>query len=125
MRNGISARVLVSLAAVLLSACAGTPPATPASPADAQAVATDSGATGASAAAISRRSRIDDYRLVTRGGKELYCKTNVTTGTRVNAKETCYTEAELDKMRDEAQDYLRDVQRPPQEVIDSAGASGA
>lgn len=115
--------IVFSLAAGLLVACAGTPPES--SGAATKSVGTAAAVGESAAGALERRSRIADYRLVNRGGKELYCKTDITTGTRVNAKETCYTEAQLERIRDDAQDYLRDVQRPPQEVIDSQGASGA
>lgn len=92
----------VTLAAILLSACATEPAAPPAAPA-AAAVATDPPATTPAAVSIP-----PGYRLVERKGVRLLCSRATETGSRFN-KETCVTEAQYAEMQARGQDVWQGI----------------
>jgi hypothetical protein len=90
---------VVMAAAVLVVGCA-TPAATKPAPVAQAAAASDS----------KRAGSYGDYRVVKRGGVEIFCKRELVTGSRTNMTETCLTEQQMEAQRNGNDEFLRRVQ---------------
>jgi len=102
-----SMKILLSLATILLGACAGTPP--PAT--NSQIIEPDptheSGAADTQTAADRRfAEETRGYKLVEKNGKKYYCRSERASGSNLKTQ-VCWTEAELRQRVDAAEAYRR------------------
>ena len=51
------------------------------------------------------------FKAVNQNGQTVYCKRELVTGSRLQTRTTCYTAAELERIRTNAQDVLSDLSR--------------
>ncbi len=94
-------------------AAAGSVAAAPAATAK---VAVTSAPTGQAVAAQTGGGQLDaveiyGYRRSIVDGKQLYCKTEQFTGSRVHREELCYTQAQLEAKQKNAEDYIHQLQQ--------------
>ena len=55
------------------------------------------------------------YRKVVKHGTVYYCRRETTTGSHLQKEEICLTEKQREKLEEESQRELRDIQRPAQD----------
>ncbi len=57
------------------------------------------------------------YKMVTRDGQTMYCRTDKDTGSHVRSTTTCLTEKEMTELSERSQQGLRDLTRtvPPKQ----------
>jgi hypothetical protein len=120
MSSQIYGRFLVISAALALGACASTKPAEPPSAETARAnlaVASSNAAVSEASSPLGTSSASlkpgNGYRKVVKNGETYYCEKSATTGTRVNAKVTCLTQAEMTALSQNGQDLLNGVRSVP------------
>jgi hypothetical protein len=98
--------VAIAATAALLTACASTPPSAPAAAAQAPPPSTGAQAVTAEPAAKDDKFATIDatniadaqragYKIVNENGKQLYCKRDLVTGTRLKYKTRCLTADEM------------------------------
>jgi len=51
------------------------------------------------------------YKPAVRNGRQVYCRTDFDTGSRVHKETTCLTAAQLEKQQENAQSYIQQVQK--------------
>jgi hypothetical protein len=65
------------------------------------------------------------YRLVVKSGVEYYCKREALTGSRLAKSDICLTQEQMDNLRENSQEFLRDAQSPAwQQTAPNQGAMG-
>jgi hypothetical protein len=102
-------------AASIFAACASAPaPRAPASRAPVSKAAPEPTAMNATQAATALG--MDGYRLEIRKGEEFYCRKEAVTGSRLEVHETCRTVAQMEQIRANTQDAMRQMQRPPEDA---------
>ena len=123
MKSTFVQRSVVGSLAALLCACAAQPTATTAASGTTPppAAATTSEATTATRKQVAGV----DYRRVVRNNVELFCRTELLTGSRTNAVETCSTQAQLDAAQKSARDMVDRVQQVPGVPSGPGGSGGA
>ena len=112
-----SAAILI--VTIIVSACAGTPPANhnvsapAATPPVAKATPTNTADKGESLLALQRQG----YTIVDKNGERYYCRDEKKTGSRLAHETVCMTQKEMDDLRDRTQhnmgNFMREVP-PPQ-----------
>jgi hypothetical protein len=89
------------------------------------------GQTAAPQTAASQTSSADTveiygYRRSVVDGKQLYCKTEQVTGSRVQRQEQCFTRAQLEAKQKSAEDYIHQLQQNSGTALHTyAGGTGA
>ena len=86
----------------LLVGCAAQPSAV--TPSDSHLVKVDA----SNAVAVQRAG----YKLVTKNGESLYCRTDAVTGSHIETRTTCLTREELDQRLDATKAALRSLPQP-------------
>jgi hypothetical protein len=96
-------RALMLVVAVAVVGCASQPRTHPSKPAPAQAPAAPSSAAAQSADSVEARRLAAAHKLnlkvVDKDGKQLFCRSNLVTGSHLQRDETCYTADQLDHMQ--------------------------
>ncbi len=90
---------------------APAPAAVPEAPAPAAAApisATSSTAEGAPAQTVAKKKIPSGYRLEKRGGKEFYCRSVTTAGSRF-AEKTCFPRAQLEEISESTESVMDEV----------------
>jgi hypothetical protein len=98
--NKTGAATAVTGLALLLAACAATPPAPTPPQTSAQTAAM-------AVAAQSGRPEFPGFVLTVRKGEELYCQKRNPTGSRARVVEACYTRDQMLKMAANADDFFK------------------
>jgi len=92
--------------ALLLAACASSPPTGPA------AVGSLAPANEEEEILLAVQEAVDKgYKVVTENGQTLYCRKDLKTGSRVQSNLTCLTEGQLAAQRRGAFDYVNNIQK--------------
>jgi hypothetical protein len=94
----------VSFLLVLLGGCAGQPQAASTPPAQPHKVKVDA----SNVVAVQHAG----YKLVDKNGQQLYCRTEVVTGSRINSRTTCLTEQELNEQVAATQQAMKNMPPP-------------
>jgi len=105
----IGAIIVAVFAFVALAGCA----ANPAKPAEAATASTGTASAPVAASpstATSTKKIPSGYRRVTRGGKELYCRSVVTLGSRF-PEQMCFTREQLDDIASRTENTMNDIDR--------------
>jgi hypothetical protein len=115
---------LIAIAATvaLLTACASTPKSAPAPAAKAPPLAATTLTATAQPGQTEKFATIDatniteaqraGYKVVNESGKQLYCKRDVVTGTRLKYRTTCLTADEMRAVSAQARDAITPKQTP-------------
>ena len=109
------------------SAESAEPPANPADSTPAKAEAAESAAPPATATVLGKtepaaavqqvdgdavlRAQAAGYKLVNKDGRELFCKKEMVTGSRLATRTRCLTLAQLEEQRNATKDMLMDMSR--------------
>jgi hypothetical protein len=120
MSSKFYGRFLVISAALALGACASTQPAAPPSVETSRAnlaLASNNAAVSEASSPLGTSGATlkpgNGYRKVVKNGETYYCEKTAATGTRVNAKVTCLTQAEMTALSQNGQDLLNGVRSQP------------
>jgi PBP1b-binding outer membrane lipoprotein LpoB len=104
-------RILISVAAVLISGCASQPTAPPTLSSPAAAAPTAD--IEAQRAAQARNLNL---KVVNKDGQQLFCRSNYMTTSRIQRDTTCYTADQLDRMEGQQQRELDQLNNRPNTI---------
>lgn len=110
-------RLMVSVVVACLAGCAGTPSTSPASfNATSQVADADAGADAASSPKIIPERIKGAYKVIEHDGVRKYCTRELATGSRVNYRTICLSQAEYDKLETESRDFRASFDHRPDEM---------
>jgi hypothetical protein len=123
VRSVVALQVVVSS---LLAACSGAPTKPDVQSGSAAAVTAAVPATPATAATVAPAAKsatalTAGRRKVVKDGQEYYCKRQESTGSRVNATQSCLTIAQLEAQAASGQEFVNDVIRQPGAMTPDSG----
>jgi hypothetical protein len=98
-------RVAISIMTASLAACAGQPSAPAPQPLVVATAPADGSVAPTADIEAQRRAAAKNLNLkvINKDGQELYCRSNLLTGSHIQRDTRCFTAQELDKMQDQAQ----------------------
>jgi DNA/RNA endonuclease G (NUC1) len=99
-------RALMLMTTMLMVGCASQPTTPSSSPAAA-------GPTASIEAQRAAQARNLNLKVVDKDGKQLYCRSNFMTTSRIQRDTTCYTADELDRLQDQQQRELDRMNSQP------------
>ena len=105
-------RILILLVALAAAGCATDPTSTTAKDVEPAKAASAKPAPAAKSKVVPERIK-GAYRVLIKDGEKRYCRKELATGSHVNFRTICLTEAEYQDMQDRDQQALRDATRGP------------